>query len=148
MTDDKGGIRRKRSSRVPGPGKNSREDAAKEVGARIRQVRKDKLKMAQGEVAEVLGLSHGTVSYWERGGGAKPAHLREFAKLGGISMEYLVNGIDARNAFFHPRMGELEQRLMHRLERDLDELFDLFEKLLDLRDGRIERQRKGRESKR
>lgn len=93
-------------------------------------------------------MAQGTISYWERGGNAKPAHLREFARLGGISMEYLVNGIDARNAFFHPRMGELEQRLMHLTEHDLEELFDLFEKMLDLRDGRIERERKGREPKR
>ena len=115
---------------------------AAEVGRRIRQVRKEKLKMAQAQVAKELGISHGTISHWERGGNAKPANLREFARLGDVSMEWLMNGSDAMAAAFHPRWAELEQRLIIRSLYEQEELFDLFEYHLDMRDRWIEQQRR------
>lgn len=105
---------------------------AQEIGERIRRIRSEKLKMTQHTLASELGVSHGTVSYWERGGNAQPANLRRFAQLAGISMELLTNGADAKA--FSPRWNQLEQRLMHVPSRELDELFDMFDELLDFRD--------------
>lgn len=117
--------------------------AAVEVGARIRQLRSEKLKMTQHMLASELGVSHGTVSYWERGGNATPANLRRFAKLSGVSMEWLTNGIDAQA--FHPRWTELEHRMLHIPDGELEDLFDWFDDLLDRRERMIgQKERKGR----
>lgn len=129
--------------RLVGSRRKIDSEAARQVGERIRRLRNEKLKWTQFTLASELGVSHGTVSYWERGGNATPANLRRLAEVTGVSMEWIQNGIDA--TAFHPRWGDLEQRLMHLPDRDLEEVFNLFDQLLDLRDKTIERAiRKGR----
>jgi transcriptional regulator with XRE-family HTH domain len=142
MTNDKGGHRGRRSDRKNQGNRADKIQIAKQIGIRIRDIRQGK-NLSQAELAEQLGISHGTVSYWERGGNAKPDNLRNFAKLCSVSMEWLTNGIDVEAAF-HPRWIQIEGRLRHRPNEELEELFDLFDFYLDQRDRQIERDKKKR----
>jgi transcriptional regulator with XRE-family HTH domain len=128
-----------------------KDQLAAGVGMRIRQVRKEKLNnMNQGEVARKIGLSHGAISHWERGGNAKTANLRAFADFAGVSMEFLLNGEIARavDEVFHPRWAEIERRLVVMPKADQDAILDDFDRTLNMRDqwikGRQRKAKKGR----
>jgi transcriptional regulator with XRE-family HTH domain len=116
-----------------GPGKASEAETAKQrqIGERIRRLRTEKLRLDQGTLAKWLGVSHGTVSYWERGGNATPANLRRLASVSGVSLEWLVNGTDG---ITDTRLKNILNRMMTLSGTDLDYHLDMFERMLNQRD--------------
>jgi transcriptional regulator with XRE-family HTH domain len=119
-----------------GPNGASRDVNVKqrEIGERIRRLRTVKLRLDQAGLASELGVSHGTVSYWERGGNQQPANLRRLAEYAGVTIEWLTNGVEAGG---RPELKQLYDR-MAMLEEDHLELYlRVFNEMLDFREGLI-----------
>jgi transcriptional regulator with XRE-family HTH domain len=66
-------------------------DANKGTGERIRFARKW-AGLNQDEVATRMGLSRASVSNWELGQGIKRGNLLSFARIAGVSAEWLMTG--------------------------------------------------------
>jgi transcriptional regulator with XRE-family HTH domain len=109
------------------------QDKQREIGERIRLLRTEKLRLKQAELAKRLGVSHGTVSYWERGGNPHPEHFRRLAGFAGVTVEYLTNGHDATD--LDPRIQRLNDRLAILDDEQLDNYFKAFNEMLDLREA-------------
>jgi transcriptional regulator with XRE-family HTH domain len=64
-----------------------------EMGKRIRSIRK-RLGKNQEEFGQLFDppAPKSSVSYWENGGGPNKQRLKKIAELGGVSVEYLING--------------------------------------------------------
>jgi transcriptional regulator with XRE-family HTH domain len=74
------------------PGRRARiRDANKGTGERIRLARKW-ADLNQDEVATRMGLSRASVSNWELGQGIKRGNLLSFARIAGVSAEWLMTG--------------------------------------------------------
>lgn len=72
-----------------------------EIRERLKQARLA-AKLSQIEVASELGLSHQTVSKWERGGSLPGAiELSRMCALYGTSADYVLYGITAMPAVLH-----------------------------------------------
>jgi transcriptional regulator with XRE-family HTH domain len=106
-------------------------DKQREIGERIRRLRKDKLRLDQAELARQLGVSHGAVSYWERGGNLTPMNFRRLAEFAGVTVEYLTNGQDATA---DPRIRQLTDRLAILQDDHLERYIRTFNEMLDFRE--------------
>jgi transcriptional regulator with XRE-family HTH domain len=70
-----------------------REDAGETMAERIKRLRGRK-GWDQGELAEASGVSRpATVSNWENGGDIKAKNLAQLARALGVSVDYLVTGV-------------------------------------------------------
>ncbi len=64
------------------------------VGARIRQVRREK-GLTQGDLAEAVGVSRSAVAQWETGrAGQLSANLSRIAGVLEVGVEFLLHGED------------------------------------------------------
>ena len=63
------------------------------MGNRIKAIRKS-LGKSQEEFGQLFNppAPKSSVSYWENGGGPNKRRLKKIAELGGVSVEYLING--------------------------------------------------------
>lgn len=63
------------------------------MGNRIKAIRKS-LGKSQEEFGQLFDppAPKSSVSYWENGGGPNKRRLQKIAKLGGVSVDYLING--------------------------------------------------------
>lgn len=63
------------------------------MGNRIKAIRKS-LGKSQEEFGQLFDppAPKSSVSYWENGGGPNKRRLKKIAELGGVSVEYLING--------------------------------------------------------
>lgn len=71
--------------------------------SRIREARKA-LKMTQGELAEIIGVTHATLSRYENGIIDPPSsQLQKIADALNVSVDYLMNGvIEVNSAYIGP----------------------------------------------
>ena len=106
----------------------------REIGERIRRLRTAKLRLDQAGLARELGVSHGTVSYWERGGNQQPANLRRLAEYAGVTIEWLTNGVEAKG---RPELKQLYDRMAMLDEDHLEQYLRRFNDELDLRERLI-----------
>ena len=68
------------------------ENINRAIGQRIREIRK-RLKLKGEELGQILGVSKGTVSAYERGEAkVSPEYLIRLAELGGVTLDWLVAG--------------------------------------------------------
>lgn len=81
------------------------------VGDRLRAAREKKAQLDQGPFAELIGVSRGTVSNYERGSvdHYKPIVLRAWAMATGVPVEWLETGISAGPPSPPPGKGQSEQ---------------------------------------
>jgi transcriptional regulator with XRE-family HTH domain len=60
---------------------------------RIREVRKEKMRMDQATIGKLIGVTHATISHWERGGEPSEDNLRRYAEVTGTDYEYLQGSL-------------------------------------------------------
>lgn len=90
----------------------------KELGNRIKAIR-IQLGKSQTEFGELFNppAPKGAVSRWEHGGGPNKGRLKKIAELGGVSIDYLLNGCPQLSL---KEMKELRNRVIHDAATDIE----------------------------
>lgn len=66
------------------------------LGEQIRKLRREK-KLTQGQLGDILNVSHGTIGMWETNNRAPDvAMLQKLASFFEVSMEYLISGDESK----------------------------------------------------
>lgn len=144
MTNGKGGRRNPAARTAFIDSKNT------QLATRIRDVRKKRMKMNQKALAKLLGVSHATISYWERGGTPSEDNLKRFAEATGEDFRTLVGKQRVFVSFdwqetplWHEILALIESRSPADEVGDvLDSVRDFLEILLRSRDAQIEAQKR------
>lgn len=99
------------------------------MGNRIKAIRKS-LGKSQEEFGQLFDppAPKSSVSYWENGGGPNKRRLKKIAELGGVSVEYLING--NRLSFADTKV--LFDKAVHKSKLSKDERQKLVESQLDV----------------
>lgn len=99
------------------------------MGNRIKAIRKS-LGKSQEEFGQLFDppAPKSSVSYWENGGGPNKQRLQKIAELGGVSVEYLING--NRLSFADTKI--LFDKAVHKSKLSKDERQKLVESQLDV----------------
>ncbi len=83
----------------------------KEIGLRISNAR-EKCKMSQNELADLLGVNRVTLTYWENGTrDIKTTDIVRLADVLGVSCDYLLRGISSENLSISEETGLSEKAI-------------------------------------
>ena len=98
------------------------------MGNRIKAIRKS-LGKSQEEFGQLFDppAPKSSVSYWENGGGPNKRRLQKIAELGGVSVEYLINGSQLSVA----NLKKLAEKLKKEDQLTNEEITKANEALLD-----------------
>lgn len=91
------------------------------LSKRIRKLRVVVLKMNQAELGEKLGVKPQTISQWEKDNLPSIDNLRELARVGSVTLDWLLEG---RN-LFEERLGSMSDERLRILRDYLDVMLKL-----------------------